>query len=60
MRGPFKLIHTKEERNGPPSANQGHSTAEVMFISPLGELTHLPCFTLSVRADPIPQGHCWE
>ena len=57
-----KLIHAKEERNGPPSANQGLSTAKPRSSQAVCTLrVHpptSPCPTLPAGAEPKSQGHC--
>jgi len=45
-----KLVHAKEERNGPPSANQGLSTAKLRSSHAVAPLP--------AGAEPKSQGHC--
>ena len=57
-----KPIRTKEERNGPPSANQGLSTTKPRnshsIWSQCWYLSILPCPTLSAATQPKSQGYC--
>ena len=57
-----KPIRAKEERNGPPSADQGLSTAKPRsshaFCTLQVHPPTSPCPTLSAGAEPKSQGHC--
>jgi len=57
-----KPIHAKGERNGPPSADQGLSTAKTRSIHVTWaqgwKLPTSPCPILSDGAEPKSQGHC--
>ena len=58
-----KAIHAKEERNSPPSADQGLSTAKPrsshVTWGQCWNLPTSPCPTLSAGVEPKSQGHCW-
>jgi len=58
--GPYKVrslvcnsIYSKNNRNGPPSANQAISTTEPFWVHP----PTFPYPTLSAKAEPISKGH---
>ena len=57
-------IQAKEERNGPPSANQALSTAKHRSSHAVCTLrVHpptSPCPALSAGTEPKSQGHCWS
>jgi len=57
-------ICAKEERNGPPSANQGLSTAKPRsshaFCTLQVHPPTSPCPTVFAGAEPKSQGHCWR
>ena len=57
-----KSIYDKKDRNGPPDANQGLSTAEPRHGHAVCTLqAHpptSPCPTLSAHAESISKGHC--